>query len=104
MGLILVCHIFGLPNTLADDDVDEGCCPSLTKFNEELLCADGTAAAPFCGIGKCDDKGCNCEEGCRTDMDFGDENTEEDHQEHEHPEQEHPEHEHTEDEHKEEET
>ncbi len=65
--IVLVCHVFGLHKTLASED----CCPNLGSFNDELFCADGTAAAPFCGIGACDSEGCNCKGGCRSDLDFG---------------------------------
>ncbi len=79
VGIVLVCHVFGLHNTMADED----CCPHLGSFNDEKFCADGTAAAPFCGIGACDSEGCNCKGGCKSDLNFGDENDVADHQGHE---------------------
>lgn len=39
------------------------CCYPVCSTNGECHCADGTPATPYCGVGKCNIFGCNCDGG-----------------------------------------
>ncbi len=58
MKLVWALPLVGLflaPRAMAE------CCPS-----HDLVCGDCTLGTPYCGKGKCNIFGCNCDGGCRT--------------------------------------
>ncbi|KAF2668931.1 hypothetical protein BT63DRAFT_246054 [Microthyrium microscopicum] len=45
----------------ATDDTAECCYPAVNS--QGAFCRDGTVGTPYCGIGPCNEFGCNCEYG-----------------------------------------
>ena len=64
--------------TFLIDPIESDCCGDYTlsgcivnQPEQKLvsMCMDCTQATPYCGLGKCDFLGCNCDGGCRMKKD-----------------------------------
>lgn len=46
------------------------CFPHSAEYRcSQEVCYDGTIATSYCGVGRCNAFGCNCDEGCRVGTD-----------------------------------
>jgi len=59
-SVLAACTASSLASSLMNPPATNDCCPCYG-----VTCADGTTCTPYCGYGKCNIFGCNCNGGCR---------------------------------------